>query len=108
MGSVTGVFSVLAKMASEGTPCERSAFPAPVRWPICSTSVTNGTNSLVSHTQLITKVYFPREMLPITYVLAGLFDCVIGFVVLLAIMSWYAVGLTAHAWNLLPIVGLLS
>jgi lipopolysaccharide transport system permease protein len=84
------------------------AFTALLPWTFFSTSVTNGTNSLVSHTQLITKVYFPREILPITYVLAGLFDFVIGFVVLLAIMGWYHVGLTAHAWNLLPIVGLLA
>ena len=108
MAIFTAVFSVLAKMPSDGTPYALFAFTALVPWTFFSSSVTNGTNSLVSHTQLITKVYFPREILPITYVLAGLFDFVIGFVVLLAIRSWYGVGLTAQAWNLLPIVGLLS
>jgi len=107
MAIFTAVFSVLAKMPSDGTPYALFAFTALLPWTFFSTAVTNGTNSLVSHSQLITKVYFPREILPITYVLAGLFDLVIGFVVLLAIMSWYHVGLTAQAWNLLPIVGLL-
>ena len=108
MAIFTGVFSVLAKMPSDGVPYALFAFTAQLPWTFFSTSVTNGTNSLVSHTQLITKVYFPREILPITYVLAGLFDFVIGFVVLLAIMGWYHVGLTAQMWNLLPIVGLLA
>lgn len=108
MAIFTGVFSVLAKMPSDGLPYALFAFTALLPWTFFSTSVTNGTNSLVTHTQLITKVYFPREILPITYVLAGLFDFVIGFVVLMAIMSWYHVPLTAQAWNLLPIIGLLS
>ena len=85
-----------------------SSVSLPSRCFTCSTSVTNATNSLVTHTQLITKVYFPREILPITYVIAGLFDFAIGFAVLMAIMAWYHVGLTAQAWNPLPIVGLLS
>ena len=108
MAIFTGVFSVLAKMPSDGAPYALFAFTALLPWTFFSTSVTNGTNSLVTHTQLITKVYFPREILPITYLLAGLFDFVIGFVVLMAIMSWYHVALTAQAWNLLPIIGLLS
>jgi homopolymeric O-antigen transport system permease protein len=108
MAIFTGVFSILAKMPSDGTPYALFAFTALLPWTFFSSSVTNGTNSLVTHTQLITKVYFPREILPITYVLAGLFDFVMGFVVLMAIMSWYHVPLTAQAWNLLPIIGLLS
>ena len=67
----TAVFSVLAKMPSDGMPYALFAFTALLPWTFFSTSVTNGTNSLVAHTQLITKVYFPREILPITYVIAG-------------------------------------
>ena len=104
----TAVFSVLAKMPSDGTPYALFAFSGLLPWTFFSTSVTSGTNSLVAHTQLITKVYFPREILPITYVIAGLFDFAIGFVVLLALMSWYSFPLAAVAWNLLPIIGLLA
>lgn len=104
----TAVFSVLAKMPSDGTPYALFAFTGLLPWTFFSTSVTSGTHSLVAHTQLITKVYFPREILPITYVVAGLFDFAIGFVVLLALMSWYSFPLAAVAWNLLPIIGVLA
>jgi lipopolysaccharide transport system permease protein len=53
-------------------------------------------------------VYFPREILPITYVVAGIFDYAIGFVVLLGLLAWYGVPLTIYAWNLLPVLALLA
>jgi lipopolysaccharide transport system permease protein len=108
MAIFTGVFSVLAKMPSDGMPYALFAYAALLPWTFFSTSVTNATNSLVAHTQLITKVYFPREILPLTYVVAGLFDFAIGFVVLLGLMSYYRTPLTGQAWNILPILGLLS
>ena len=104
----TVVFSVLAKMPSDGTPYALFAYSALLPWTFFSTSVTNATNSLVTHTQLITKVYFPREILPATYVIAGLFDVAVGFLVLLGLMSWYHVPLSMQAWNLLPLLGLLA
>src|SRR3954470_5259862 len=106
MSIFTGVFSVLAKMPSDGTPYALFAYTALLPWTFFSTAVTNATNSLVTHTQLITKVYFPREILPATYVIAGLFDFAVGFVVLLGLMSWYHVPLTTQALNLLPVLGL--
>lgn len=104
----TAVFSVLTKMPSDGVPYALFAYAALLPWTFFSGSVTSGTASLVSHTHLITKVYFPREILPITYVVAGLFDFAAGFVVLLGLMAWYHVPLTLHALNLVPIVGLLA
>ena len=104
----TAVFSVLARMPSDGHPYALFAYAALLPWTFFATSLSNGTNSLVAHTQLITKVYFPREILPLTYIVAGLFDFAIGFVVLLGLLAWYHVGLTAQAWNLIPIVALLA
>ena len=104
----TTVFSVLAKMPSDGLPYGLFAYTALLPWTFFSTAVTNATNSLVAHTQLITKVYFPREILPITYVIAGVFDYAIGFLVLLGLLAWYHVPLSGYAWNLLPIVALLA
>lgn len=103
----TAVFSRLARMPSDGIPYALFAFSALLPWTFFNTAVTSGTNSLVSHTQLITKVYFPREILPITYVIASLFDFAVGFLVLIGLMTWYHVPLTAQGLNLLPIVGLL-
>ena len=104
----TAVFSVLAKMPSEGLPYALFAFTALLPWSFFNTAVSGGTNSLVSHTHLITKVYFPREILPITYVIAALFDFAIGSIVLLGLMSWYQVPLSVHALSLIPIVVLLA
>ncbi len=104
----TAVFSVLARMPSDGVPYALFAYTALLPWTFFSTSVVNGTNSLVSHTQLITKVYFPREILPITYVVAALFDFAIGFFVLLGLMTWFHVPLTLHVWKLVPVIALLA
>src|SRR6185503_10461543 len=104
----TAVFSVLAKMPSEGTPYALFAYTALLPWTFFNTAVATGTNSLVTHTPLITKVYFPREILPITYLIAALFDFAVGFLVLLGLMAWYHVPLSAQVFNLIPVVGLLS
>jgi lipopolysaccharide transport system permease protein len=104
----TGVFSVLAKMPSEGAPFALFAYTALLPWTFFSTTVANATNSLVTHTALITKVYFPREILPLTYLVAGAFDFAIGFVVLLALMAWFHVPLTLQMVNLIPVMALLA
>lgn len=104
----TGVFSVLARMPSDGVPYALFAYTALLPWTFFSTALTNATTSLVSHTQLITKVYFPREILPLTYVLAALFDFAIGLGVLGALMAWYRVPLSSQVFHLLPIVALLA
>src|SRR3954462_1129826 len=104
----TAVFSVLARMPSDGTPYALFAYSALLPWTFFNTAVSTGTNSLVSHTQLITKVYFPREILPITYLIAALFDFAIGCVVLMALMFWYHVPFSLQAFGLLPLIALLA
>jgi lipopolysaccharide transport system permease protein len=104
----TMVFSVLARMPSEGTPYALFAYTALLPWTFFASAVTNATGSLVGHTQLITKVYFPREILPLTYVIAGFFDFLIGLVVLGGLMAWYGVAPTTHVLHLVPIVLLLG
>ena len=66
MAIFTAVFSVLARMPSEGMPYALFAYSALLPWTFFNTAVSSATNSLVAHTHLITKVYFPREILPIT------------------------------------------
>jgi lipopolysaccharide transport system permease protein len=102
------VFSRLARIPSEGVPYALFAYAALLPWTCFSTAVTNGTGSLVSHTHLITKVYFPREILPITYVLVALFDFALGLVALALLMTWYDVGVTTAALLLIPVVALLA
>ena len=71
-------------------------------------AILNGTSGLVSHTQLVTKVYFPREILPITYVLAALFDFLIASTVMAGLMVYYHVRPTFYALYAVPIIVILT
>jgi lipopolysaccharide transport system permease protein len=102
------VFSRLARIPSEGAPYALFAFVALLPWTFFSTAVTNATGSLVNHTHLITKVYFPREILPLTYVIAALFDLATGLVVLGGLMVWYSVPITSAVLYLVPVLMLLT
>lgn len=102
------VFSQLARIPSEGAPYALFAYVALLPWTFFSTSVSNATSSLVSHTQLITKVYFPREILPLTYIVAGLFDFAIGLVALGVLMAWFQAAVTPAVLYLVPLVALLA
>lgn len=102
------VFSRLARLPSEGVPYALFAYVALLPWTFFSGSVTSATGSLVNHTQLITKVYFPREILPLTYVVASLFDFAIGLVALSILMTWFEVPITGAVMHLIPLVALLA
>jgi lipopolysaccharide transport system permease protein len=102
------VFSKLARIDSEGAPYALFAYVALLPWTFFATSVTNATGSLVSHTQLITKVYFPREILPLTYLVAALFDFVLGLVALAVLMAWFQAPVTSAILYLVPVVALLA
>lgn len=75
-------FGRLAKLPSDGLPYPVFYFAALIPWTYFATSLTSTTNVVVESQQLITKVYFPRLILPISSVLSGLVDFAIGFVVL--------------------------
>lgn len=104
----TFVFSMIARMPSEGAPYAIFAYTALLPWNFFSSGVTNATNSLTSHAQFVTKVYFPREILPITYVAAALFDFLVASSLLVALMIYYRVPLTINALYVVPIIALLS
>jgi lipopolysaccharide transport system permease protein len=76
-------FGRVAKMPSDGLPYPIFYFAAVVPWMYFSSALTNATNVVVENQRLITKVYFPRLILPISAVLSGLVDFAIGFVALM-------------------------
>jgi lipopolysaccharide transport system permease protein len=75
-------------------------------WTFFASAITNSSNSLVGNAQLITKVYFPRLIIPAAAVAAGLVDLALAFVILAALMAYYGVGVTGSLL-LLPMLIML-
>ncbi len=101
----TIIFGKLAKIDSDGVPYAVFSFAALVPWTYFSNSVTEGTNSLVSNSNMISKVYFPRMILPLSAVLSKLVDFSISMLVLLALMAWYG---TTPNWGVLALPLLIA
>ena len=88
-------FGKLAKVPSDGVPYPIFSYAALVPWTYFATAIGNGGNSLVSSQNLISKVYFPRLLIPIAAVVTPLVDLAIAFGVLLLMMLWYGMLPTA-------------
>ncbi len=84
-------FGRLAKIPSDGVPYPIFAYTALLPWQLFAFALTESSNSLVGSQNLITKVYFPRLVIPLASVLAGIVDFVIAFGVLLVLMFWYGI-----------------
>lgn len=100
-------FGRLAKVPSDGIPYPIFAYCALLPWQLFAHALTQSSNSLVMNERLITKVYFPRLIIPISAVLAGLVDFAIAFVVLLGMMLYYGIVPTLAALTL-PLFLLLA
>ncbi len=105
----TLIFTVITKVPTSGNvPYPVLLYTALLIWTFFSTALTTATNGLVSHNHLVTKVYFPREILPLTYVIASLFDLVIASPVLLGLMLYYQVPITLNALYAIPIILIMT
>jgi lipopolysaccharide transport system permease protein len=91
-------FGKLAHIPSDGVPYPIFAYAGLLPWTFFSNAVTNSGNSLVGSSNLITKVYFPRMIIPGAAVGAGLVDFAIAFIILIVLMIYYGVALT---WSIL-------
>lgn len=83
------IFGRVAKLPSEGLPYPLFTFSALLPWQLFAGGITNAANSLVGSAGLITKVYFPRLVIPVAAVCATLADFAISLVVLLVMMAYY-------------------
>jgi lipopolysaccharide transport system permease protein len=100
-------FGKLAKIPSQGLPYPVFYYTALLPWMYFATAMQSATNVVVEQQRVITKIYFPRVVLPIAAVLAGLLDFIISFAVLLALMAYYRMAPTAAVvW--LPLFTLLA
>jgi lipopolysaccharide transport system permease protein len=93
----TIVFGNLAKVNSEGVPYAIFSYTALVPWTFFSTSLTSASGSLIGSKNLITKVYFPRLIIPISPVLGKMIDFGISSLILLGMMIWFGVKPTIWA-----------
>jgi lipopolysaccharide transport system permease protein len=84
-------FGYLAKVPSDGIPYPVFTFCALLPWQLFAHALTESSNSLVANERLITKVYFPRLVVPIAAVLGGMVDFAIAFVILLVMMFYYGI-----------------
>src|SRR5437660_12885532 len=84
-------FGKLAHVPSDGVPYPIFAYAGLLPWMFFSNAVTNSGNSLVGSANLITKVYFPRVVIPAAAVMAGLVDFFFAFLTLIALMFYYRV-----------------
>lgn len=94
------LFGQLAKLPSDGIPYPIFTFAAIIPWQLFTYCITQTGNSLVSNQQLITKVYFPRLVIPLAAVLSGLLDFVISFFVLFVMMIYYGIPITLNIFTL--------
>ena len=91
MGVFTIFFGRLARVPSDGLPYPVFSLAGLVPWTYFAAGVTSGASSLASYQHIISKVYFPRLLIPLAAVLTPLIDFGVAFVVLLAVDAWYGV-----------------
>jgi lipopolysaccharide transport system permease protein len=100
----TLMFSFIGRTPGGGVPYPLFAYAALLPWTAFSGGLSTATGSLTGHASLLTKVYFPREILPLTYVAAALLDLAIAGIALAALMLWYGVAPTATALWVIPLI----
>jgi len=100
-------FGLLANMPSDGLPYPIFYYSALLPWTYFAGALQTSTNTIVQHQQVITKVYFPRLILPLSAVLSGLVDFAIAFTILIGMMVFYGIMPTPAAL-LLPFFLLLA
>ena len=95
----TVVFGNLAKIPSDGVPYPIFTYSALLPWNLFAASLARGGTSVVVNAQLVSKIYFPRLILPLSGILSPLVDFAVSFVVFIAMMIWFGI---------LPGIGVLA
>jgi len=100
----TVFFGGLAKVGSDGLPYPIFSFAGLLPWTFFAQGLTQSSGSIISDSTLITKVFFPRLVIPIASVLAPIVDFVVAFTVLLGMMAWYRIWPSAAILWLPPLL----
>ena len=107
MAIVSLIFGGLIGVPSEGMPYPIFVFTALLPWQLFARTLAGSSTSLVANENLLTKVYFPRLVVPLSAIATGILDFMIAFVVLLGMMAYYRIPPTG-ALSLLPLFVLLA
>jgi lipopolysaccharide transport system permease protein len=94
------VFSRIARLPSDGVPYPVMVFAAMLPWQLFATSLSEGSNSLITNSNLISKVYFPRLIAPASAVIVSFVDFLISIGLLALLMVWYQVWPSVHLLTL--------
>ncbi len=100
-------FGGLAQVPSDNVPYPIFSFVALLPWELFANGLSVASRSLVQNSNMITKVYFPRLILPLSSVLAGVVDFAIAFLILIGMMIFYRITPTVNVWTL-PLFLLLA
>ena len=89
MIAFTVVFGFLAKLPSNGVPYPLLVFAAMLPWNFFANALSESSGSLIGNANLLTKVYFPRIIVPVSSIIASMIDFVISLIIMACIMFWY-------------------
>jgi lipopolysaccharide transport system permease protein len=92
----TVVFGKVAKLPSNDAPYAVMTFVAVLPWQFFANAMSQSSNSLVGSAHMISKVYFPRLIIPTSATISGIVDFLISFLILLGLMVWFAVPFRVH------------
>jgi lipopolysaccharide transport system permease protein len=103
----TLIFSRLARLESEGLPYSLFVLAALLPWIFFASAVSNSVNGFIGHSALITRMYFPREIITLSYVAAAFVDFAVAFIILTILMGYHRVPWTWRILYALPILAML-
>jgi lipopolysaccharide transport system permease protein len=98
MAMLTVIFGYFLQIPSEGLPYAVFTYTALLPWTYFAQALSRGGGGLVSHAGLITKVYFPRLVIPLASILTPLVDFAFAFLILIGLMGWYRIAPTWSAF----------
>jgi lipopolysaccharide transport system permease protein len=99
------IFGSLAKLPSEGVPYPILVFAAMLPWQFFANALSECSNSLISNANLISKVYFPRLIVPTSAVIVSFVDFLISGIILLGLMAWYNF---VPSWRIFTLPGFIA
>ncbi len=106
----TFLFNRIGKISTGEIPPQLFSFAALLPWNLFQKALQDASRSLVSNRNMITKVYFPRMLVPFSTILSGIVDFAIGFVILVAMMAFFGFPISTAIWSvpLFLILGLVT